>query len=52
MGRQLTDGSKVTDVHATIKLEGSTEGVERDEGGQGEKGTVFLFTFTLHSNWV
>ena len=31
MGRQLTDSIEVLYVHTTIKGEGGTEGVERDE---------------------
>lgn len=43
--QQLTDSIEVLDilyVHATRKVEGGTEGVERDGGGQGREGDGVL----------
>ena len=57
-GRPLTDSIEILYVHATIKVEGSTEDVERDGSGQrreGKLGTVyFSFYFSAFSrhNWV
>jgi hypothetical protein len=34
--QKLTDSFEVLYVHATIKVDGITAGVERDEGGGGE----------------
>ena len=44
--RRLTDSIEVLYVHATIKVEGSTEGFERD-GGSQRRGVIFYSIFQL-----
>ena len=44
--QRLTDSIEVLYVHTTIKVEGGTEGVEREGGGQrGEGNGVFFIRF-------
>lgn len=54
--RRLTDSIEVLYVHTTIKVEDSTEGVERDGGGERREGNgVFFhlfFDFLPANNWV
>ena len=51
--RGLTDSIEVLYVHATIKVEGSTEALRETEVVRGEKGMAYFLldfsTFTRHN---